>query len=78
VSILKFIEANWKLPPLTSYSEDNLPNPTPGVYVPKNRPAIGDLMTLFNFGSPDYGTLQLGARPAAAGGAAAAVPSRLR
>ena len=25
VSILKFIEANWGLSPLTSYSEDNLP-----------------------------------------------------
>jgi acid phosphatase len=59
VSILKFIEANWRLSPLTSYSEDNLPNPTPNVYVPKNRPAIGDLMTLFNFNSPDFGTLAL-------------------
>ena len=29
VSILKFIEANWGLKPLTSYSEDNLPNATP-------------------------------------------------
>jgi len=68
VSILKFIEANWKLDPLTSYSEDNLPNPTPGVYVPKNRPAIGDLMTLFDFGHPNDGTLQLGAQPAASAG----------
>jgi phospholipase C len=50
VSILKFIEQNWGLPPLTSFSEDNLPNPTPEVYVPRNRPAIGDLMTLFVFG----------------------------
>ena len=49
VSILKFIEANWGLPPLTSYSEDNLPNPAPQVYAPRNRPAIGDLMTLFRF-----------------------------
>jgi acid phosphatase len=49
VSILKFIEANWKLPPLTSFSEDNLPNATPGVYVPKDRPAIGNLMTMFDF-----------------------------
>ena len=49
VSILKFIEANWGLAPLTSYSEDNLPNPAPQVYVPRNRPAIGDLMTMFNF-----------------------------
>src|SRR5262245_66136238 len=29
VSILKFIEANWGLHPLTSYSEDNLHTPTP-------------------------------------------------
>src|SRR6516165_7524447 len=59
VSILKFIEANWGLGPLTSYSEDNLPNATPGVYVPKDRPAIGNLMTLFNFRSPNFATLQL-------------------
>jgi acid phosphatase len=59
VSILKFIEANWGLPPLTSYSEDNLPNPTPEAYVPRDRPAIGDLMTLFNFHHPDYATVQL-------------------
>ncbi len=50
VSILKFIEANWRLPPLTSYSEDNLPNATPEAYVPRDRPAIGDLMTMFTFG----------------------------
>ncbi|MBV9095624.1 MAG: alkaline phosphatase family protein [Streptosporangiaceae bacterium] len=49
VSILKFIEANWGLSPLTSYSEDNLPNATPGAYVPQDRPAIGDLMTMFTF-----------------------------
>jgi phospholipase C len=59
VSLLKFIEANWKLPPLTSYSEDNLPNATPGVYVPKDRPAIGDLMTLFNFRHPHDARLKL-------------------
>ncbi|MBV9857421.1 MAG: alkaline phosphatase family protein [Streptosporangiaceae bacterium] len=63
VSILKFIEANWGLSPLTSYSEDNLPNPAPGVYVPRNRPAVGDLMTLFDFRGPDFATLRL---PAAA------------
>jgi phospholipase C len=49
VSILKFIEANWKLSPLTSFSEDNLPNATPGRYVPTDRPAIGNLMTMFDF-----------------------------
>jgi phospholipase C len=27
VSILKFIEANWKLPPVSSVGRDNLPNP---------------------------------------------------
>jgi phospholipase C len=59
VSILKFIEANWKLGPLTSYSEDNLPNATPGAYIPKVRPAIGNLFTLFNFKSPHFGTLAL-------------------
>ena len=52
VSLLKFIEANWKLPPLTSYSEDNLPNATPYVYVPASRPAIGNLMTMFDFRHP--------------------------
>ena len=50
VSILKFIEANWGLSPLSSYSEDNLPNPKPQAYVPRNRPAIGNLMTMFDFG----------------------------
>ena len=49
VSILKFIEANWGLRPLASGSADNLPNPAPEVYVPRNRPAIGDLMTMFTF-----------------------------
>jgi phospholipase C len=64
VSILKFIEANWRLKPLTSYSEDNLPNATPGVYVPHNRPAIGNLMTMFNFRHPDFATIKLKRRPA--------------
>lgn len=52
-SISKFIERNWKLPPLSRRSRDNLPNPVadPGdPYVPSNRPAIGDLMNLFDFG----------------------------
>jgi acid phosphatase len=62
VSILKFIEANWGLSPLTSYSEDNLPNATPGVYVPRDRPAIGNLMTEFDFDHPDFATLQLATR----------------
>jgi phospholipase C len=55
VSILKFIERNWNLPPVTTRSRDNFPNPVtaPGgsPYVPTNRPAITDLFDLFNFGS---------------------------
>jgi phospholipase C len=63
VSVLKFIEANWRLSPLSAVSEDNLPNATPGAYVPKVRPAIGNLMTMFDFSHPDFATLKL---PAAA------------
>ena len=53
VSILKFIERNWGLDPLTRRSRDNLPNPRAdedNPYVPKNSPAIGDLFDLFDFG----------------------------
>ena len=51
VSVLKFIEANWNVPPITTRSRDNLPNPTSGAdpYRPTNGPAIGDLMDLFKF-----------------------------
>ncbi len=52
-SIVKFIEKNWGLKPLTDRSRDNLPNPKTAnynPYVPVNGPAIGDLMGLFNFG----------------------------
>jgi phospholipase C len=51
VSILKFIEANWNLPPVTGRSRDNLPNPVTGAnpYKPINGPAIGDLLDLFRF-----------------------------
>lgn len=55
VSILKFIEANWGLDPLTDRSRDNLPNPIQdgaNKYVPTNSPAIGDLMDLFDFSHP--------------------------
>ena len=39
------------MPPITSRSRDNLPNPMTGAdpYKPTNGPAIGDLMDLFNF-----------------------------
>jgi phospholipase C len=52
VSILKFIEANWTVPPVTSRSRDNFPNPvtTSGnPYAPVNTPALSDLMDIFNF-----------------------------
>ena len=51
-SILKFIEANWGLPPLSTRSRDNFPNPIAShdnPYIPTNGPAIGDLMNLFDF-----------------------------
>jgi phospholipase C len=52
-SILKFIERNWGLAPLTGRSRDNLPNPimtAANPYVPANMPAIGDLFDMFDFG----------------------------
>jgi phospholipase C len=52
VSILKFIERNWKMGPVTTRSRDNLPNPIvarDNPYVPLNGPAIGDLFDLFDF-----------------------------
>jgi phospholipase C len=51
-SVLKFIERNWGLQPLTSRSRDNLPNPKHGKlspYIPTNMPAIGDLFDMFDF-----------------------------
>jgi phospholipase C len=55
VSILKFIERNWGLPPVTERSRDNFPNPVTqpdDPYVPVNSPAIGDLFDLFDFHHP--------------------------
>jgi phospholipase C len=52
VSILKFIERNWHLKPLTSRSRDNFPNPAvddDNPYVPTNSPALGDLFDMFQF-----------------------------
>jgi phospholipase C len=51
-SILKFIERNWRLGPLTNRSRDNLPNPRmrdDQPYVPANMPALSDLFDLFDF-----------------------------
>jgi phospholipase C len=53
VSILKFIERNWSIEPVTHRSRDNFPNPVTtrqNPYVPLNSPAISDLFDLFNFG----------------------------
>jgi phospholipase C len=52
VSLLKFIERNWKLDPLTDRSRDNLPNPKTkkdNPYVPTNMPALDDLFDAFDF-----------------------------
>lgn len=53
VSILKFIERNWELEPLTTRSRDNLPNPKYdrriSKYAPVNSLAIADLFDLFEF-----------------------------
>ena len=53
VSFDKFVEANWGLEPISPDGRDNLPNPIASPenpYVPRNSPAIGDLMEMFRFG----------------------------
>jgi phospholipase C len=55
-SVVKFIERNWHLRPLTARSRDNLPNPVMSAsapYVPTNIPAIGDLFDMFDFNQQD-------------------------
>ncbi|SIT43835.1 Phosphoesterase [Paraburkholderia ribeironis] len=52
-SIVKFIDRNWALSPITQRSRDNLPNPVQlsgNPYVPVNAPAISDLFDSFRFG----------------------------
>jgi phospholipase C len=52
VSLLKFVERNWGLQPLTNRSRDNLPNPTfskNNQYVPTNSPALADMFDAFDF-----------------------------
>jgi phospholipase C len=52
VSLLKFIERNWALAPVTDRSRDNLPNPIAkpdDAYVPRNSPALDDLFDAFDF-----------------------------
>jgi phospholipase C len=53
VSIIKFIERNWHLPPVTHRSRDNFPNPEQrwGSYAPVNAPALDDLFDFFDFRS---------------------------
>jgi phospholipase C len=64
-SILKFIEYNWGLNPLSSRSRDNLPNPhqrrwfddeddeiEAASYIPR-RPAIGNMLSMFDFPKHD-------------------------
>ena len=51
-SLVKFIERNWGLKPLTARSRDNLSNPhmdRDRAYVPTNMPAVGDLFDMFDF-----------------------------
>jgi phospholipase C len=51
-SVVKFIERNWHLKPLTGRSRDNLPNPIVdknNPYIPLNSPAVSDLFDLFQF-----------------------------
>jgi len=51
-SILKFIERNWRLQPLSPRSRDNLPDPVTVAgkpYQPINGPAVSDLMSMFQF-----------------------------
>jgi phospholipase C len=55
VSLVKFIERNWHLDPLTDRSRDNLPNPKAkkdNPYVPTNMPALDDLFGAFDFNNP--------------------------
>jgi phospholipase C len=57
VSILKFVERNWNLKPITARSRDNFPNPVTAKdnpYVPLNSPAIGDLFDAFDFSHGDF------------------------
>jgi phospholipase C len=57
VSILKFIERNWRLLPVTERSRDNFPNPVSlreNPYVPLNTPALDDLFDFFRFSRDLY------------------------
>jgi phospholipase C len=58
VSIIKFIERNWGLQPITNRSRDNYPNPVNApnnAYVPVNSPALSDLFDFFDFDDGGHG-----------------------
>jgi phospholipase C len=58
VSIIKFIERNWGLQPITNRSRDNYPNPVTApnnAYAPVNSPAISDLFDFFDFDDGGHG-----------------------
>jgi phospholipase C len=58
VSFDKFVEANWRVGTISAWSRDNLPDPVASredPYVPRNAPAIGDLMDMFRFDRDDSG-----------------------
>ncbi|MGA8864937.1 MAG: alkaline phosphatase family protein [Gallionella sp.] len=62
VSIVKFIERNWGLSPISNRSRDNLPDPrqlADNPYVPVNSPAIGDLFQMFDFDQPDFKNVRM-------------------
>jgi phospholipase C len=72
VSIIKFIERNWGLAPLTARSRDNFPNPVTASnnpYVPTNSPALDDLFDAFNFTPGQQGTRTASTLHAGASGA---------
>jgi hypothetical protein len=50
-SILKFVDKNWSLAPISKRSRDNFAQPATRQcqLVPNNRPAIGDLMDVSSF-----------------------------
>jgi phospholipase C len=51
-SFIKFVDANWSLKPIATYTRDNLPNPkvtADNPYVPTNMPALDDMMDYFKF-----------------------------
>src|SRR6202035_84901 len=57
VSILKFVERNWQLKPISNRSRDNLPQPNTSPdnpYVRLNSPALADLFSMFDFAHPDF------------------------